>query len=187
MIDQLIAGDTLDFDVHVQDPDGNEFLASAGWSMQLRILPRTSGTPYSISATASGDDFNVAASASTTASWAPGNYNAVALVSKSGERRTVYLGEVVIKPDPGQASTYDLRSSARIALDAARAAHEDYVTNRLTVAEYEIAGRRMKFRSAADLVELIEFYQRKVAEEEVADRLKAGLSSGRKLFTRFVQ
>lgn len=189
MIDTIIAGDTLDFDQSVQDTDGNVYLPSDGWSLKLRLVPRASGTAYEVDATgaANGVDFNVAAAAATTATWAAGQYAAVALVSKSGERKTVHLGSVVVRPDPGAASTYDERSDARKALEAAQSLWYAYSTNQVTVLEYEIAGRRMRFRSAADLLANIDALKREVRREENAERLAAGLSTRRRIITRFAR
>lgn len=186
LMDRLIAGDTLDFDTAVMDTDGNQYTPADGWSMVLRIVPRSSGSVYTITATATDDggSFNCAAAASTTANWAAGSYSAMALLSKSGERKTVYLGEVEIQADPGLATTYDVRSEAKAALDAALTLYHDFASHRVHVLEYEVAGRRMKFAGADQLVKHIEFLRREVAQEESAARLAAGLG-GRKVLTRF--
>lgn len=190
MLDTIIAGDALDFDTTVTDSDGTQYLPADGWTMLLRLIPQTSGTPIEIPTTASADDssaFNCAVTSATTAAWGTGTYGAFALVTLSGERKTVYIGQVVIKADPGLASTYDVRSSAKVALDAALTLYYDFVSNRVHVLEYEVAGRRMKFTSADQLVKHIEALKKGVAEEETAARIASGQSSGRKVYTRFAQ
>lgn len=189
MLDTIIAGDTLDYDQSVQDTDGNVYLPSDGWTLTLRLVPRTSGTAYDITGIASGNgvEFSIVASASTTAGWAPGLYSAIALVSKSGERKTVHLGELVIKADPATAATYDTRSDARRALEAAQALWYAYSTNKATVLEYEVAGRRMKFRSVSELIATVDALKREVRREEEADRIANGLGTRRRITTRFTR
>ena len=188
LVDKLIAGDALDFDIGVTDSEGNTYTPADGWAMTLRLLPRTSGTAIDITATATSDnlEFAVEVASATTAGWAAGDYSAFALVTLSGERKTVHIGELEILADPATASAYDVRSDAKKTLDALKSALKTYATNsKGHVAEYEIAGRRMKFRSSAEIVEQIRYWERVVADETVAERLAAGLSSGRKIYTRF--
>lgn len=188
LVDKLISGDALDFDIAVADSEGNTYTPADGWAMTLRLVPRTSGTAISINASATSDnlEFNVAVASSTTATWTAGDYSAFALVTLSGERKTVHIGELEILADPGAAIAYDVRSDAKKTLDALKSALQTYATNSQGhVAEYEIAGRRMKFRSSAEIIEQIRYWERVVADETVAERLAAGLSSGRKIYTRF--
>jgi hypothetical protein len=44
----------------------------------------------------------------------------------------------------------------------------------------------MKFRSSADLLDAIRYWSRIVADEQAAERVAAGQSSGRKVYTRFM-
>lgn len=188
MQDKLIAGDALDFDIAVVDTDGTQYTPADGWSMVLRLVPRSSGTPISVSAGATADnlEFEIEVASATTATWAAGTYSAFALVTLSGERKTVHIGEVTILANPGTATTFDVRSDAKQTLDALRTALKTYATNSQGhIAEYEIAGRRMKFRGSAEIIEQIRYWERIVADETVAERLAAGLSSGRKVYTRF--
>jgi hypothetical protein len=57
-------------------------------------------------------------------------------------------------------------------------------SGRAHVEEYEIAGRRMKFRSADELRGLVEFYQREVATERARALALSGVAPGR-ILTRF--
>jgi len=190
MMDKLIAGDALDFDTSVTDTDGNTYTPADGWAMTLRLIPRTSGTPIDIATSASADnlEFSVAVSSGTSDSWTPGHYSAFALVTLAGERKTVHIGEVVILADPALATSYDVRSDAQQTLDSLRTALKTYATNSQGhVAEYSIAGRSMKFRSSAEIIEQIRHWERVVADETAAARLASGQSSGRKVYTRFMR
>lgn len=190
MIDKLIAGDALDFDTSVVDSEGNQYTPADGWSMTLRLVPRSSGSAISMSTTATADnlEFAVEVASATTAAWTAGYYSAFALVTKSGERKTVHIGEVEILADPATATSYDIRSDADLTLAALRDALKSYATNNQGhVAEYEIAGRRMKFRSSAEIVQQIEYWEGVVAAEKAAERVAAGRPSGRKVYTRFLR
>jgi hypothetical protein len=190
MMDRLIAGDALDFDTSVVDSHGNTYTPADGWSMTMRLVPRTSGTPIDISTTASDDnlEFAVEVASATTAAWTAGTYSAFALVTKSGERKTVHIGEVEVLADPATATSFDVRSDAQQTLESLRSALKTYASNgQGHVAEYEIAGRRMKFRSSAEIVEQIRYWEKVVADETVAARLASGQTSGRKVYTRFMR
>lgn len=184
MQDIIIAGDALDFDT--QAPD---YPASDGWAMAYRLVPRTSGTPITIACSTAEDGASFAAevSSSTTATWAAGEYTWFAYVTLSGERHVVDQGTVTIKADPVAASAFDGRTDARKTLDALKSAYQSYATaGQGGVSEYSIGGRTMKFRNAKDFIDQIRYWERVVADEEVAARLAGGLSSGRKVFTRFM-
>lgn len=190
MRDKLIAGDALDFDTAVVDSDGNQYTPADGWAMTLRLVPRTSGSAIDIATTATDDGMEFAAevASATTALWVAGTYSAFALVTKSGERKTVHIGEVEILADPATATSYDVRSEAQQTLEALRSALKSYNSNgQGHVAEYEIAGRRMKFRSSAEIVEQIRYWEGVVAAETAGARVQAGQSSGRKVYTRFMR
>jgi len=53
------------------------------------------------------------------------------------------------------------------------------------VAEYEIAGRRMKYIPMGELLKLRDAMKRERAGEIAAENIAAGLSAGRKVYVRF--
>ena len=183
MQDIIIAGDALDFDT--QAPD---YPASDGWVMAYRLVPRSSGTPISFTCTTAddGESFNAGVSSGTTATWPAVEYTWFAYVTFSSERHVVDQGSVTIKPDPVSASAFDGRSNARQTLDALKSAYQAYAAaGQGGVAEYSIGGRTMKFRNAKDIIDQIRYWERVVADEDVAAKLAGGLASGRKVYTRF--
>lgn len=184
----LIAGDTLAFDTTAPtDADGNSYKGSDGWTMSFRLVPRDSAlSPISFAATADGDDYTVSVSSATTATWSAGWYSWAAYVSKDGTRYTCDSGQIEIKPDPAAASAgHDGRSVAQKMVEQLEAALVSYSSSQGLVAEYEIAGRRMKFRSSAEIIQQLAYWKKIRVDEEVAARLAAGLGSGRKVYTRF--
>ncbi len=184
----LVAGDTLAFDTAAPlDADGNTYRASDGWTMTYVLVPRSSaGAVITITASADGDDFTVAVPSTTTADWESGWYSWAGYVSKSGNRYTFGTGQIEIKADPATAAAgFDGRSTAEKILDQLRGLYETYSSGQGLVSEYEIAGRRMKFRSVVELLEQIRYWERVVADERRAARVASGQAAGGKILVRF--
>jgi hypothetical protein len=169
MIEKLTAGDTLSFDTTVVD-----YPASDGWTLTYRLVPTGTGTVITFTASANGDAYAVSVSAATTANWAAGDYSWSSYVSLSGERYTVEQGFLTISPNPATyAAGTDLRSHARIVLDAVEAVIEGRAS--LDQEEYTINGRSLKRTKLEDLLKFRAFYKMELAKEEAAKDLAAGL------------
>lgn len=174
----VVAGDTVAWTRSLAD-----YSAADGWVLKYRLI-NASGK-IDITASASGADHAVSVAAATTAGWSAGDYTWQGYVEKAAERYTVGSGAVVIKPDlAAESAGFDTRSAARKALELLDAALVTHGANAWTQ-EYEIAGRRMKFKSAADFMAWRDKLKAEVAREDAADRLAAGLGSGTKLYVRF--
>lgn len=176
----LIVGDTLAFTTTLPD-----YPASDGWTLTYRLVPRTSGTQYELTASADGDAYDVAVSATTTALWTAGEYSWSSYVTKAAERYTVESGTITLLPDPGQVAAYDGRSQARKAVDDLRAALATYTASQGHVAEYEIAGRRMKFKDSTDILTLLNYWEIALQREEAAAAVAAGRPNPRRYYLRF--
>ena len=175
----VTAGDTFTW---VKSIPG--YPASEGWALSYVLINATSNIP--LITTAAGDDYLVAISASATAAYAAGDYAWKSVVSKGAERYTVGSGRITIAPNIAALATLDNRSPARKALEALESAYVAYVSNgQGHIAEYEIAGRRMKFRNAAEIWQQIEKLKREVAQEDAAARLAAGLGGRRRVLVRY--
>lgn len=173
---QIIAGDTLNFTTAVAD-----YPASNGWTLTHRLIPRTSGTAIVLTSAADSEDpdlHRTQATAATTAAYAAGNYSWVAYAAKGAERYTVAQGAIEILANPGAVSAMDLRTHARKMLEAIEAWLE---SKDPAVAEYEIAGRRMKYIPPSELIKLRSRYQLEVSGEDASARLAAGLGGGRRI------
>lgn len=156
-----------------------EYPAADGWALALRLLWPT-GTPADIPAAADGNDFAISLSATATASWAAGAATLIAAVSKGDERITVYQSPVKILANLATATALDNRSQARKGLEDARAALADYAgAGKIHVAEYDVAGRKMKFRDSGQIIDLIHYYEREVAKENAALAILQGQTPGR--------
>lgn len=175
----VTAGDTLAWRIALGD-----YPASAGWVLAYRLI--NAAGKIDITAGASGADHLVSVSAATSASWAAGDYSWSAWVSRAGERYTVGAGRLTVRPNVAALNTLDDRSPERRALEALQSAYVDYVSNgQGHIAEYEIAGRRMKFRSSAEIWQQIERLKIEVKKQDDAARLAAGLKPRRRLLVRF--
>lgn len=173
--DLITSGDTLDFTTVSAD-----FPASDGWVLTYKLIPRTAGPAViTLTATASGDDHRVQATAATTAAWTAGTYSWTAYATLGTERYTLQSGVTQILANPGVVTTLDSRTSAAIALDNVIATLQGRATS--TIAEYEIAGRRLKHMAPAELIKLKNHLEQQVASEESASRLAAGIQGGRKI------
>lgn len=176
---EIVAGDTVTWQKSLAD-----YPASAGWVLNYRLI--NAAGKIDIEAAASGDDFLITVPAATSAAYAAGTYSWQAFVDGvASQRFTVGGGTLVVKPDlAAQAVGYDTRSTAKKTLDLIDAAMLAHGASAWTQ-EYEIAGRRMKFKSVGDFLALRDRLKREVANETRAERLAAGLGGKSKIYVRF--
>jgi hypothetical protein len=179
MRDRIIVGDTLDFVTTFPD------YASATWTCTYYFVPRTSGTPFSVTCTAGtgANDFRCAAAAATTALWVAGEWSWSAVMTSGAERYEVDRGTVTLLANPATATAFDGRSHARKALDAIEAVLENRAT--LDQEEYSIGGRSLKRTPATDLIRLRSVYLNEVRSEDAAKRLSAGMGGAPRIMVRF--
>jgi hypothetical protein len=155
------------------------YSAADGWVLKFRLLWPT-GTAVAIDTTADGADHAVALSAANTANWVAGTATLVSWVEKGTERNTLASDQVTILPNLAAATTFDGRSISARSLDDALAARAAYLASgKAHVAEYDIAGRVMKFRSVKEIADLIEQLQREVARERAIQAVLDGGTPGR--------
>ena len=151
--DILRAGDTATWRRTLAD-----YPASDGWVLSY-ILVKI-GAQISITAAASGADHLVSVAPATTSGWIPGVYAWQERVTLAGAIYTISTGSLEILASFAAATTgLDARSHAQKTLAALEAWIEGHD---LSVAEYEIAGRRMKYIPIADLLTLRDAYRREV-------------------------
>lgn len=158
-----------------------EYSAADNWVLKYRILYAV-GTAIAFSASGSGTTHTVNLTAATTADYAAGTATLVAYVenSVSGDKTTLESTPITILPDLTAAATHDGRSANQIALAAARAALASYMAKgQLHIAEYDIAGRTMKFRSSTEITDLIRYYEIEVFKENAIQAAVNGVSAGR--------
>ena len=153
------------------------------WTLKYRFKSVLGG--FEVVASANGTDHRVSVAAAITAAYAAGAYAWVAWVESGAEKHTVGAGSVPVLPDyrAGAATAaFDDRSHAQKMLEKICAWLE---ARDPAVAEYEIAGRRMKYIPITELIKLQDRYRAEVAREKNAARIKAGLGSKSTLLVRF--
>lgn len=166
----LRAGDTWKWTRSLAD------YPASSWTLKYRFKSAAGG--FEVTAAADGADHAVTVAAATTAAYTAGRYTWIAWVESGAEKYTIGTGAVDVEPDyrSGLASAaLDDRTHARKMLDAIEAWLEARDPG---VAEYEIAGRRMKYIPTAELVKMRSRYQSEVKAEEIAAKRARGEAAG---------
>ena len=173
----ITAGDTVAWRKTLGD-----YPASAGWTLAYAFI--NSSAKFTITATASIDDHAVSVDAATTAGYTAGTYSWVATVTKASERYTVGSGTAIVQPNLSAASTYDTRSAAKKALDAADLALATYGA-KAYLQSYEIAGRSQRFQDPAAFMAYRDRLKAEVRREQAAADIAAGRRPRNQVLARF--
>lgn len=174
------AGDSAGWTQHL-----TAYLPADGWLLKYRLLWPATGAAVDISTTVDGETYVVSLSSTDTASWTAGAATLVSFVERTGDRVTLAAHPVTILPDLSAATAHDGRSANEKALADAEAALAAHVASgQSVVAEYEVAGRKMKFRSVEELEKLIAFYRRAVVKDRAALALLNGGSVPGRVYYR---
>lgn len=168
------AGDTAKWLISLAD-----YPASDGWALAYTLV--NASTRITFSAAAQGDDHLVNIAPATTNGWAVGDYDYRAVASLSGESYTVRSGRISIKP--AFSAAVDVRSHARRTLEAIEATLEGRASS--ATAEYEIAGRKMKYIPVPELMVLRDRFRADVRNEDAAARVASGAANPGRVFVRF--
>ena len=173
----VVAGDTLTWTKSLPD-----YLPGT-WTLKYRLI--NAAGKFDITATTSGNLHLVTVTSTTSASYTAGDYTWQAWVEKTGERVTVGEGTITVRPNIAALNTLDARTHAAVIRDQLKAAYTAYTVSNGNVSEYEIAGRRMRYRSAAEILTQLNFWEARVNAEKKTERIAAGLNGGGKVMVRF--
>lgn len=173
----IVAGDSFTWSRSLAD------YPAGVWVLKYRLI--NADGKIDITAGASGADHLVSVDTTTSAAYTAGTYAFQEWVEKTGARVTTGSGSIVVKPNIAALTTLDARTDAAKIVDQLMAAYKSYTVSNGLVAEYEIAGRRMKYRSAAEILEQLNFWEARLATEKRAERIAAGLGGGGKVLVRF--
>lgn len=164
---------------------------SATWTQSVSDFPATDGYTltyalqgpgqYTFAATAIGSDYSITISPEITVTWTPGTYVWTAFVSKTGERRTVGHGALIVLPNP---ITTLAKSHAQTALELINAALIGRIPRGLE--NTNIDGQELSRIPLMQLHSLRDKYRREVIMEQSAARSAAGISPRRTIGIRFV-
>lgn len=169
------AGDTVKWTKSLAD-----YLPADSWVLTYTLI--NADSKITIVATTSGTDHLVSVATATSAAWTAGTYDYRAQVSKAGEVFTVGSGRMVVKPAYSPA-TLDNRSQVRKTLEAIEATLEGRATS--STAEYEIAGRKLKYIPIPELLQLRDRLRQDVAREDAATKIAQGMGNPNRIFVRF--
>jgi len=176
--DTFRAGDSVSWSEFLPD-----YLPADGWVLKFRLLWPSGVKEFE--AVGSGTEHAVNLASTSTADWQAGTATLLRYVEKAGHKVTLSSSSVTVLPDLTAATGHDGRSMNRRALDAAEAALLAYLQGgKACVAEYEIAGRKMKFRDVSQIRELIAHYKVLVARENTAMAMLQGGHPPGRIFYR---
>ena len=171
---QFTSGDTVAWQISLSD-----YPASAGWVLHYVLLNALQ--KITIDAASSGDDHLVTIPSATSSAYSAGEYRWQAYVTKAAERFTVATGNLtVLQGFADLGAGVDTRSHVKKTLEAIESWLE---SKNPAVAEYEIAGRRMRYIGIGDLLKLRDRYKQELARENIANGI--GLGGRGKLQVRF--
>ncbi len=156
--------------------DGATYSAAHGWVGQLVLI---GPVRHTLSSVASGADHLVEVTAATTAAWLAGSYALRAIYTKAATsaRASVEVGALKVLPDPAASGTdaASLKSAAQVAFETLQTAYRAYLASgSFTVQEYMVNGRRMTYRTLAELLAALNAAARDVEAENAAARIAAG-------------
>lgn len=155
------AGDTIAW-----TRTSSDYPPSAGWVLAYRFI--NAAAKFDVACSGSGDTFTASETAANTANLTPGLYTWQAYVTKATERYTLAEGTCEVLPNlAAKTAGYDTRTPARKALDALNAGLATFGGN-AHVQEYEIEGRKMRYRTFADFMAARDRLIQDVAREEAA-------------------
>lgn len=153
MIDQIIAGDTLELSTEVEPQDG--------FSLQLRLTGPRGPSATSFSYTFTNGEVEVAST--VTASYIPGLYDWVIVETDGTKIFTKETGTVpvVLRSD---LNLQQKKSTNRVILEAIEAVMTNTAT--FETQSYSIKGRSLSRHSLSELRDLYNYYKRLVEMEE---------------------
>lgn len=186
---EITAGDTAKWKITLGD-----HLAGDGWVLSYALTRLGSGALILIDSTASGDDHLVNVSATVTAEYTAGDYQAQAYVTNDGERFQVWSGIIRIRPNFVTSKGSDARSTARKILDSLEAAilkiSQAQTTGRSGgITQWSAEGLSVTRSSPESL--LLELTKQRdryasiCSNEDAKARLASGRATGRRILIQF--
>ena len=185
---KITVGDSLGWtrdhsEVAYIDSSGDEQECSAtAWT--LKYYAAGPEGAFSITASATGQDFLVSLTATETASWSTGFYEWRAYAISGANRYQIDGGKWELLPDfTKQIKGYESRTHARIVLDAINAVIEGKATQ--DQMSLSIAGRSLSRYSWQELLFVKAQYQELVKQEDAEEAAKRGENASQRILVRF--
>ncbi len=101
---EFFAGDYVTWTKSLSD------FPSSTYTLTYRLLALSGAAATTVSASASGTDFQIIIHSASSATFTPGDYSLIGFVSDGTERTQIYSGKLIVKPDPATATAFDGRT-----------------------------------------------------------------------------
>ncbi|MGZ6298745.1 MAG: hypothetical protein ACXWM2_05110 [Parachlamydiaceae bacterium] len=177
----FIQGDVLNFTVDPFTDSHGRFISPPDWTLAYHI--RGVGNSLSVSAT----NFSFSIPSLSTLACVPGRayFQIIATKTATGEKSVVQSGPLdIIASFEGTNGTFDPRSQTKKDLDQVQALIRQLMQNG-GVVEYKIGTRQLKRYDLAELRSLESQLKGRLANEEMAQKIKAGEGNPNALYVRF--
>lgn len=157
-------------------------VASYSLSYEFNLIDGSTVSNFTLSATESGDTYII--EASSTSSYAKGNYNWVSYITRTSDSARVKLEEGFVEIQDNYATTSaSVRSHAKIVLDAIEAVIENRAN--IDQSSMSIAGRSLSRMSIDDLLTFRARYKAEYLKEVKQLRIKNKRGSGNTIKVNF--
>lgn len=158
-------------------------LTSADWTLSYHLR---GPSQVSLTAVADSDGWRTSISTAASALLQPGTYAWAAYLSRAEERVTIGTGSLNLVADLAAVDgPLDARSLAEKALADCEAALGSFKSSNGKVKSYSIGNRQTEFHSLLDLMQLRDFWQKRVNKERAAAAVANGHGNPRRLLVRF--
>lgn len=155
----MVAGDSLIVEF---GSAAAEYPAAQGWAMSLALVPVAGGALLSVNCTGGATSWIATITPAQSAALVAGNYSFALRASKAGSRSTIQKGSINVMPD--LVANQDQRTKYQRILDSIDAVLENRATSSDLRVRFE-DGREIERVPHADLMQLRDYYARKVANE----------------------
>tara|TARA_R100000734_G_scaffold5835_2_gene5040 strand:- start:80 stop:667 length:588 start_codon:yes stop_codon:yes gene_type:complete len=153
-------------------------------SYEFNLIDGSTHANFTITASASGDDYVVEVASATTATYTKGNYNWVSYITRSSDSARIKIGEGFTEIEDNFATTStSVRSHAKKVLDAIEAVIENRAS--MDQSSMSIAGRSLSRLSIDELMTFRDRYRAEYLKEVKRARIKNKKPSGNIIGVKF--
>ena len=153
-------------------------------SYEFNLIDCSTHANFTITASASGDDYVVEVASATTATYTKGNYNWVSYITRSSDSARIKIGEGFTEIEDNFATTStSVRSHAKKVLDAIEAVIENRAS--MDQSSMSIAGRSLSRLSIDELMTFRDRYRAEYLKEVKRARIKNKKPSGNIIGVKF--
>lgn len=155
----------------------------ASYTLTYALRREGDGTVKTITAAEASDTYTVTVPATDSNGYAAGVWKWQAYMTRTSDSARVTLDSGTLVVEANGATAADPRTHARKVLDALEARIEGRVTK--DVNNYSIGNRSIALMSMEELMAARSKYRREVARENINERARKGLATGRTEVVRF--